>query len=205
MGEVQDWMKVYVEAPGQDCTRWPWATLPDGRASAWNPRAGRQMAAARVTWELYHGRSFPRGKQARHLCGNGFSGCVNPLHVIPGTAKQNSADRIRHGRQARGEQHGGATITDFTVRIICTRLASGEQVADVAADLGLSKSIVSRVWVGKTWTHVDVPRRDDLTYPCAGCDQRITRGGGGQRRYCTSACYQLARYRGIDLLAQRSR
>ena len=47
---------------------------------------------------------------ALHVCGN--AACVNPNHLMPGTEQDNADDAVRHGRVARGERHGGATLTD---------------------------------------------------------------------------------------------
>jgi hypothetical protein len=58
----------------------------------------RSIRAHRVAWELYNQRSFPEGLEARHLCGNGSLGCVNPGHVIPGTHQENCQDTARMGR-----------------------------------------------------------------------------------------------------------
>ena len=45
----------------------------------------------RATWEMWNGVSFPEGLQARHLCGN--ARCINPLHIEPGTQRENEFDK----------------------------------------------------------------------------------------------------------------
>lgn len=161
-GEVQDWMKKYVESvtEASGCTAWPFSTFKrSGRACAYNSRRRSIEMAGRTTWEMLYGRSFPEGSQARHLCGNGHLGCANPFHIIPGTHAENVADRARDGRELVGERNPKAVLTDATVLQICTRVAAGERAAAVARDLGLTRSLVSQVWTGKTWTHVDAPRK----------------------------------------------
>lgn len=45
----------------------------------------------RATWEMWNGVSFPEGLHARHLCGN--ARCINPLHIEPGTPRENELDK----------------------------------------------------------------------------------------------------------------
>jgi len=57
---------------------------------------GKTRMATQVSWELHHGKPFPTYLVACHTCDN--PRCVNPLHIWPGTMKENTADAIRKGR-----------------------------------------------------------------------------------------------------------
>lgn len=105
--------------PPSYCVYWPFARY-NGYAKVADWRADRRAdghhpirPAYRIAWELHNGRPFPPGLMARHLCGYGHLGCVNPVHVVPGTAAENVADMMRMGRHnpRRGPTHPGSRRT----------------------------------------------------------------------------------------------
>lgn len=62
---------------------------------------GKQHYAHRVAYELFVG-PIPEGHLVRHQCDN--RPCANPSHLLTGTDQDNSNDKVKRGRQARG--HG---------------------------------------------------------------------------------------------------
>ncbi len=64
-----------------------------------------------------------------------------------GTAKENAADRERHGRTARGERNGYTNYRDAEVAEACSMVASGAKQRDVAKRFGCSQATISR------WLH----------------------------------------------------
>ena len=54
-------------------------------------------------------------------------------------------------RLARGEQHGQAKLTIAQVATIHAQLASGQSMAHIASDFGVSPSTVWRIAHGNTW------------------------------------------------------
>lgn len=66
------------------------------------------VKATKVSWEIHKG-PVPKNKCLLHHCDN--PGCVRPLHMYPGTQRQNAADRERRGRMhhATGSAHGSHT------------------------------------------------------------------------------------------------
>jgi hypothetical protein len=106
---------------------------------------GRPKGAHRVAWELANG-PVPPGKQILHRCDN--PPCVNPNHLFVGTHADNMRDKVSKGRQrgaARGEANHNAKISDVDVDAI---RASSVLQKDVAAEYGISQSMVSRIRCG---------------------------------------------------------
>jgi len=66
---------------------------------------GSYATAHRISWRLHNG-DIPAGMCVLHKCDN--PRCVRPEHLFLGTQADNIADKVRKGRQARGERHGMA-------------------------------------------------------------------------------------------------
>jgi hypothetical protein len=189
---MRDYVKTVTAEDG--CTAWPFFRNPrTGRALAHNPRLMRQEMAGRITWELLHQQPFPKDKEARHLCGNGHLGCANPYHVVPGTTAENASDRSAMFRQ-HGEQNSQALMTAEQVVLGLTRIAAGEEIKAVAADLGVGHDGLLSAWHGKTWMHVEAPRRGRVVMRrCLGCGTEFL-FTGTRRRFCSEACRLRQRY-----------
>ncbi len=80
-----------------------------------------------------------------HSCDNRM--CINPDHLSLGTTLHNMRDMWTRGRGflATGELSGMAKISDKSVRAIRDRVSKGTSYAELAADLGIDNSHVSRV------------------------------------------------------------
>ncbi len=57
---------------------------------------GKNRRASQVSWEITHGKPWPKPLLACHTCDN--PACVNPDHIWPGTAKENMRDAHKKGR-----------------------------------------------------------------------------------------------------------
>ncbi len=110
--------------------------------------APRQMPAHRYAWEKEHG-SIPDGMCVLHRCDN--PPCVNPSHLFLGTRAENSADMVAKGRQARGERHWNAKLTEDDVAEIRRRVASGERQRTLARAFGVSNALVCLIVNGRKW------------------------------------------------------
>lgn len=63
------------------------------------------------------------------------------------------ARRLKPGQPA-GEKHASARLTEDQVQEILRRLVAGDKQAAIAADFGVSRSHVSHIRRGRSWTHL---------------------------------------------------
>lgn len=188
-GEVQAWITEFaLSEPGNECVPWPFArNVVSGYAVAFSTRKGRSDYAYRVIWEKVNDRPFP-DLEARHTCGKGADGCVNWMHITPGTPAENAADKIIHGTLPLGDKVHNAVLDDAKVIAICHRLATGETVRALAAEFGLNETSLGEMWRGETWTHVEVPRLYDLERRCRECGKSLPALAHARRKYCGARC-----------------
>jgi hypothetical protein len=106
---------------------------------------GSPVTAHRVAWELTNG-PIPPGLHICHRCDN--PPCVTPAHLFVGTNLDNIADKVAKGRQrgARaGERHHNAKLSDADADGI---RASSKMQKELAAEYGVSQSLVSLIRSG---------------------------------------------------------
>ncbi len=86
-----------------------------------------------------------------------WNGCHGDNHVINlrwGTAADNTADKLRHGTQPKGEHASRAKLTADQVRAIRRRLAAGEEQIALGPEFGITQASVSAIWLRKSWRHI---------------------------------------------------
>lgn len=128
---------------------WTWRGVVDREGYGVMRLKGRSRAKAhRFSYELAHG-PIPAGAMVRHFCDN--PSCVNPEHLLIGSAKDNKRDCMERGRHLRGERHHKAKLTADDVRAI--RL-SGERGAQIAARYGVTKENVYAIQKRKIWKDI---------------------------------------------------
>lgn len=82
-----------------DCWEWQGRKGPQGYG-AFSVK-GISRVAHRVAYVLTYG-SIPANKILLHECDN--RGCVNPLHLMPGSHEENALDKALKGRSTRGQR-----------------------------------------------------------------------------------------------------
>jgi len=108
-------------------------------------RQGQDFKAHRIMWLLTYGDQPPNC--VLHRCDTPL--CVTPACLFDGSRADNNADRDQKGRQARGERHGRAKLTEADVLAIRARSHEPQRV--LATEFGVSRSRISRIVNYKEW------------------------------------------------------
>lgn len=138
------------------CWKWSGAMNRDAKGGrvpiVWHGERAR--SAIRVAYELGRGPVQP-GAIVWRTCG--CESCLNPAHLMAGTRAQWGAWRSETGRAAptpqwRAQNHQNArargVLSLESARYIRTSDKTGKALA---VELGVSKTAVSRVRLGRTW------------------------------------------------------
>ena len=132
--------RVTIDCNG--CWNWNRATDKRGYGRCHTPT----RFAHHVSYEAFIG-PLPTN-YLMHDCDN--PACVNPEHLTPGDHQQNMADAAARGLMCRGSAVGTSKLTEDQVASI----KSDERPQNrIAADYGVSQSLVSRIKSGERWVY----------------------------------------------------
>lgn len=133
------WSKVKKT---DDC--WHWTGGSNGEyGKFWID--GKDVGAHRVAFIISKG-SIPKGMLVCHSCDNPI--CVRPSHLRAWTPKQNSIDREKKGRGAKGN---GAKLTEIEVRRIRRERGTLRSIGD---KYGVTLACIWAVRARKNWKHI---------------------------------------------------
>ncbi|RZU35962.1 HNH endonuclease [Streptomyces sp. BK022] len=107
---------VHYEVAENGCWEWRLTRTPRGYGQAWDARVKKTRYAHRIAWEYANGRSLEPSEVVRHDCDN--PPCIRPKDLLVGTQADNLRDMRERNRQARGDNHGRAKLTDEEVAAI---------------------------------------------------------------------------------------
>lgn len=100
----------------------------------------------RFIYESCHGVELNRKIFVCHSCDN--PACINPNHLFAGDALANNRDSVLKGRNSHGEKSKEALISSATAISIAKKEG---KYSDVAAEYGVSMSVVIQIKQGKRW------------------------------------------------------
>lgn len=112
---------------------------------SWN---GKRTRVSRLIYEKNFG-PVPPGTIIRHKCDN--PPCINPLHLEVGTHGDNQADKVKRGRQAKGEKNGRARLTEQDVQFILQTHFSERELSD---KYHVDRTTIRAIRQGKTWRYL---------------------------------------------------
>ena len=161
------WARLVTNNTG--CREWVGARSNNGYGNV--AVGGTTWKAHRLAWTLFNG-PIPDGLYVCHRCDN--PPCCNPDHLFLGTPKQNQEDMHSKGRfrtarrvagwrvasatlsrprpEYRGSNNPNARLSRDDVQTIRERYASGGvSQAKIAAEYGVSQSVVSTIVRRKAW------------------------------------------------------
>jgi hypothetical protein len=113
--------------------------------------AKKSFAVHRLVLEAFEG-PCPVGKQVAHWDGDPSNNHISNLRWA--TARENIADRTRHGRTAVGAKNGSAKLDQYTVKTIKRMKDCGFSTYETARLACVSSSTIDDIWSGETWKHV---------------------------------------------------
>jgi hypothetical protein len=140
------WAKV--EKRGEDeC--WPFlGSTTDGYG--YMSVKNRRVGAHRIAF-LACVRDLAACEHVLHKCDNRT--CCNPKHLFSGTNADNIKDKMRKGRQQRGQSTGTSKLLDSQVEYMKLLLHSGVAVREVAEAYGVTTQHCYMVRAGKWQAH----------------------------------------------------
>lgn len=142
-----------IPGPTNDC--WPWKGYVAKNGYGYVSFQRKDMLGHRVSYIVNRG-AIPDGMDVCHKCDN--PACVNPNHLFLGTHQDNMDDKVRKGRQPRGEWNSNAKLTDEQVGRIKLELAerTGSNSA-IARRYGVTRKTIDAIEHGRTWAHIPGP------------------------------------------------
>ena len=147
MGTSFDWLRRQKGCAQDDCLVWPFGKTAAGYGACYVD--GEIKYAHRIMCTWAHGEPTPEKNHAAHLCGN--PSCVNPAHLKWKSAKDNAADKLRHGTDNRGEKCGTSKLLKSQVIEICQLLDAGMLQKEVAKIYGVKTSAIADINIGRNW------------------------------------------------------
>ena len=154
-GRVRSWRQ---RSPGRT-----WLVRPDlpPRILAPCPRSGypsvlfcvkgvgrKWFSVHRLVLSIFVGERGPEW-QGAHGNGDRLDNRLENLRWA--TARDNNADKRRHGTRQNGERAGTAKLRQSDIDRIRSAHASGERSADLARDFGVHKNTIWHITSGRSW------------------------------------------------------
>jgi hypothetical protein len=130
--------------PESTCWLWNGTTLANGYGEC-SPE-GKRMYTHRYSY-IYHKGAIPEGFDICHSCDVRL--CCNPEHLRADTRKSNVDDM-----RARNPKAFNRKISDADVLVICSKVAEGKTINEVAEEYSVDRHTISKIVNNKTHKHI---------------------------------------------------
>lgn len=144
--------KLIVKPSG--CWEYSGAKDADGYGMFWFD--GKTKGAHQFSARYLAGYQINSGDQVCHTCDN--PACCNPAHLFIGSTQDNTADRQRKNRTARGSQVGTSVYDEETIKNIKnaykTRPHYRGIIKDLSEEFNVSYNVVWYACKRNSWSHV---------------------------------------------------
>jgi hypothetical protein len=148
------WKCVQLGLP-DECWEWKGGRIPQGYGRLWDYERRVDLRAIRVCYAIHYGE-VPTHLMVRHTCDN--PPCVNPAHLILGTAQDNTDDAKVRRRHSYGEKNKRHRMTEPQARAAHLLYSTGRfSRAEVAYLVGVPLNCITASLRGKSWGHLDLP------------------------------------------------
>ena len=154
-GEPRVFLQKAIHYNGEECLIWPFSCDNHGYGQiSIVVTKGHSIPrkVSRLVCEAVNGEAPSTKHHAAHSCGKGASGCVAGTHLLWATAKENQADKIRHGTQPAGEDHPLAILTWKKVFEIRRLLSRGVAVTVIARKFRVTHGAIGHIKRGARWS-----------------------------------------------------
>lgn len=142
---VRFWQKVNKT---DGCWEWTGGLQAMGYGLMYASGSSNPQLAHRVSWRLESG-DIPAGMFVCHRCDN--RRCVRPAHLFLGSAKDNTRDMMRKGRNRTGANK----LRAWDVIDIRTLHAFGMRPRDLMEGFGVSRTMVNSIVSRRSWKEAE--------------------------------------------------
>lgn len=144
--EFQQWFETKLVTTSTGCKEWSGCRFLKGYGVV--RMNGKNVKAHRIAYELYTQKPITDGMFILHSCNN--PPCCNPQHLREGSHQENMNDKLRCGRQPRGETNGNAKLTQE--QVIQIKSNPNKLTQYQLADLyGVKRPCIAKIQRGKIW------------------------------------------------------
>jgi hypothetical protein len=141
----------YIERGPNEC--WPWTRSPNESGYGRMQAVHAKLYAHCIAWMLNKKKPIKPGIQIQHTCD--CRSCVNPAHLVPGTAQENTQTMLEHGRGkhpvASGFKNPNAKFKKEEIAIIRKLHAAGVPTKLIAKAKGCAAKTIRKIVNNQTY------------------------------------------------------
>lgn len=146
---IEDVWKYINKGGENEC--WEWLRSCNTRGYGNISINNKMYKSHRVVYELIFGK-IPVGMHVLHHCDN--RKCCNPNHLFLGNNEDNIRDKIKKGRQSRGERSNNKLKEEQVLEIRKLYSLGNYSQKEIARKFGVGHTIIGSIVTRKKWKHI---------------------------------------------------